>query len=161
MTQHDGSAVQATTRRALWGHSRFGARRGSALLLAAPIGLALAAALGALAGWAAAPTGADVLLVAVVFALATALPMVSAVWLLVVDRSTVRGALDRPEESIESSWLDRASQGAFTDTLTIAGLGTAALFVSGADIPGSWTLLAVVVVMMASFGIRYLVARRA
>lgn len=160
MTQHDGSAMQATTPRAAWGRSRFGARRRSALLLAVPIGLALAAGLGALAGWAAAAAGAEPVLVAAVFALATALPTISAVWLLVVDRSTLRGALDRPEESIESSWLDRASQGAFTDTLTIAGLGTAALFISGAEVPGSYALLAVVVVMMASFGIRYLVARR-
>lgn len=157
MAQHEGSTTGTTDARPKWGRSRFG---GSALLIAVPLGLVLAAAAGALAGWAAGAAGAEVLLVAAVFALATALPMISAVWLAVVDRSTLRGALDRPEESVESSWFDRASQGAFTDTLTIAGLGTAALFVSRAEVPGSYTLLAVVVVMMASFGIRYLVARR-
>ena len=159
MTQHDGSTSGTTDARRKWGRTRFGGRH-SALLVAVPFGIVLAAAAGALAGWAAGAAGGDVLLVAAVFALAMALPMISAVWVVVVDRSTLRGALDRPEESIESSWLDKASQGAFNDTLLLAGLGTAALFVSRTEVPGSYTLLTVVVVMMASFGIRYLVARR-
>ena len=158
MTQHDGWATGATDERPQWGRSRFGGRR-SALLVAVPIGIVLAAATGALAAWAGV-AGPDPLLGAVAFALVTVWPLTGAVWIAVVDRSTLRGAVDRPEESVESTWVDAAAQRAFTDTLTVAGLGTAALFVSGAQLPGSAVALAVVVVMMASFGVRYLIARR-
>ncbi|MGM1029706.1 MAG: hypothetical protein ACQEWM_07505 [Actinomycetota bacterium] len=156
MTQHDGSGTAATS---MWGRARIGGRRHSALLIAVPIGIVLALGVGALAAWFGA-AGRDPLAGAVAFALATVWPLVALAWILVVDRTTIRGALDRPEESVESAWIDAASQGAFRDTLGIAGLGAAALFVSGAEVPGSFALLAVVVVMMASFGIRYLVARR-
>lgn len=158
MAQHHASTGGTTAERPKWGRSRFGGR-GSALLAAAPVGVVLAAATGALAAWAGV-AGPDPLLGAIAFALVTVWPLTVAAWIAVVDRSTLRGAIDRPEESVESSWLETASQHAFTDTLTLAGLGTAALFVSGAELPGSSVLLAVVVVMMASFGIRYLLARR-
>ncbi|MGC5076779.1 hypothetical protein [Agrococcus sp. DT81.2] len=158
MAQQDGSATGATDVRSTWGRMRFGARR-SALLIAVPIGIVLAAGVGALAVWTGV-AGDDPLPGGVAFAVVTVWPLTAAAWIAVVDRSSLRGALERPEESVESSWIETASQRAFTDTLTLAGLGTAALVVTGAELPGSVALLAVVLVGMASFGTRYLIARR-
>ena len=158
MAQHEGSATSTTDARSKWGRTRFGARR-PALLVAVPIGIVLAAAVGALAAWTGV-AGDDPLPGGAAFALVTVWPLTAAAWIAVVDRSTLRGALARPEDSVESSWIDTASQHAFTDTLTMVGLGTAALAVSGAQLPGSVVGVAVIVVMMATFGIRYLLARR-
>ncbi len=81
-------------------------------------------------------------------------------WVFLVDRSTLRGALDRPEESVEGAWYNRAAQGAFSDILLIVGLCTAFLAITGIRIDVLIALIGVLLVAMGSFGIRYLIARR-
>ncbi len=83
-------------------------------------------------------------------------------WALVVDRSTVRGATARPDESVEHAWLDRAAVGAFFDTIAVAGLATAALSLApgAASIPAAWPLGALTLVAMGDFGVRYLMLTR-
>lgn len=130
------------------------------MAVAIPVGLVLAAAFGAITLWSGIAEGGDALLAAVVVALATASSFIALIWALVVERSTLRGAVDAPEESIESNWLNTAMQGAFTDTLTVSGLALAALGVTGYHLDAIWALTGVVLVAFASVTFRYLVASR-
>lgn len=83
-------------------------------------------------------------------------------WALAVDRRTLRGATPRPDESVESAWLQQAGFGACFDLIAVCGLATAAFsLVPGlAGYPASAALGAVTLIGMADVGIRYLVLRR-
>ncbi|GAA1390186.1 hypothetical protein [Luteococcus peritonei] len=83
-------------------------------------------------------------------------------WAVLVDRSTIRGATQRPEESVENSWLDRAANGAFYDLLTVLGLGLAAfnLVPAARDLPARHALTAYVLFAMLDVAARYLVISR-
>lgn len=119
--------------------------------------LALAATL-LCAGLAATLTGEDDerLLTFVVFAVATGPVLVGGAWALVPDPAAPDGP-EHVEESVEHSWLERASAGAFTDLLTAMGLALAARYVLGApDVP----LVVFVVLGMGDVAVRYLVLSR-
>lgn len=151
-------AGQPTTR-TRWGRSKFGSGTASALALAIPAGMLLSAATATVAvsvGFAADRPW----LGATALGVALAGPMVALAWVLCVDRSTIRGAAERPEESVESGWYRRATSGAFHDVLGLTGLGVAVLFLSEVQVPGSYALLAVLVLCFASFAIRYAIQRR-
>lgn len=152
-------ATPAVEDRTRWGRVKFGSGRLSALAVAAPIGLALAVGLGAVAAVTGA-AGPRPLLGGIAMAPVTVWPFLGLVWALIVDRQTLRGATPNPEQSVESAWYERAASGAFSDTLLITGLGTAALAVTGLDVPVLIPLIAVLLVSMGSFGIRYLVLQR-
>ncbi|MEU6699684.1 hypothetical protein [Pseudonocardia sp. NPDC046786] len=142
-----------------WGRVRFGNGTVPAMWLAAPAGAVLAAGLGvgaALAGAA----GPRPLIGGAAVALVSFAGLTGLVWAFLVDRRTLRGATERPEESVESVWFDAAARGAFTDTVTFAGLALAALAVTGADVPGIGALTATVLVALVSVSVRYLLARR-
>lgn len=144
--------------RTRWGRLRGGSRI-PAMTIATPVGLVLAAVVGVIAAvmWDA-PTPPVV--VGVGFTVVTLPALVALAWVFLVDRSTLRGALDRPEESVEGAWYNRAAQGAFSDILLIVGLGTAFLAITGIRIDVLIALIGVLLVAMGSFGIRYLIARR-
>ena len=141
-----------------WGTTKRGGF--PALGVAIPAGLALAAALGVVAA-AMGATESNPMLGGVVFALGLALPLVALVYAVVVDRGTIKGAADRPEESVESGWYDRAAAGAFTDLVLLAGAGATILAFIPANFPVDLKLVlpAVVLACFASFGIRYLLLR--
>ncbi len=91
------------------------------------------------------------------------LPQAAALgWALVVDRRTLRGAVARPEHSIESEWFQKAAAGAFFDLLAICGLAGAAfqLVPVLAPVTAGWPLVALAAIAMSDFGVRYLVASR-
>ncbi len=129
------------------------------MAIATPVGLVLAVVVGIIAAamWDA-PTPPVV--VGIGFTVVTLPALVALVWVFLVDRRTLHGVLDRPEESVEGVWYNRAAQGAFSDTLLIVGLGTAFVAITGIRIDVLIALIGVLLVAMGSFSIRYLVARR-
>lgn len=142
-----------------WGRMRFGDRRLSALWIAIPAG---ALASSALAAFVVATGGGGpqpVVGAAVIVALTLA-PCIGFVWVAVVDRSTLRGAAEQPEQSVESRWFERATSGALTDTLLIVGLGTATLAFTRVEVPTLIALSAVLMIAMGSVAVRYLVQQR-
>lgn len=145
--------------RGRWGRTRFAEGRVHALSVAIPSGVVLSLGAGAVAMQFHVEKVPPLLLGAV-FAFATVFPLIGLIWALVVDRATVRGTLDRPEESIESRWWDIAAQGAFTDTITITGLGLTVIALTNAPIGAVPALSAVIIVAFISSGTRYLMARK-
>lgn len=146
------------TTRARWGRTKFWQGRVSALAVAVSGGILLAAAFGSVA-WAIGSDGPYRLAGGALFALCAVLPFIALVWVLVVDRSTLRGAIEKPDHSIEGAWFRKASEGAFLDTLFVAGIATAVIAVANLAFPALYALMAVLVFMMASCAVRYLVAR--
>lgn len=121
---------------------------------------AAAAALIAAVAWALNP-GQGALLAAVLFA--TTVPITTAgAWALVVDRATLRGAVARPDDSVETAWLNQASSSAFFDLIMVGGLaaGAVSLIPGLASIPAWQALIGVTLIGMADFGVRLLVLSR-
>ena len=77
-----------------------------------------------------------------------------------MDRSTLRGAIDNPDESIESKWLDSAMAGALRDTITLTGVTLAALAITGFDLDVMWALIGVIGIAFFSTVVRYLMAKK-
>lgn len=107
--------------RTKWGRTTFGGGRFPAMTVAIPCGLVIGALLGLLAASLGAG-GSSPALVGTVFALCLAAPSTMLVYVCVVDRSTMEGAAERPEESVESGWYDKAAAGALTDIVLVAGV---------------------------------------
>lgn len=152
------SASNDLGNRSRWGRTRFGRRRRPALAVAVPLGVLLALAVAAAGSQAFTP--ADPVLGAAILTFALAGPMTALVWALCVDRSTLRGAADRPEESVESTWYDRAAQGAFHDLLIVAGLALAVLTITGTAVTGTVVLLGVLATAAVSVTVRYRIHRQ-
>ncbi|WP_416780424.1 hypothetical protein [Microbacterium lacticum] len=138
---------------------KFGGGRLSAMWVAAPVGLILAAAL-ALVFVVTHNVGPNPTVggIAVTFTMLWA--CTALIWALIVDRDTVRGSTTNPEQSVESVWYDRAASGALTDTILTTGLGTAAIAFASIEIPAVIALAAVILIAMVSFGVRYFIQQR-
>ena len=67
---------------------------------------------------------------------ATAPMLTAGVWAVVVDRSTIRGAAARPEQSVEAAWLDRAAAAGFMDVLALAAITPGPMAVNLATFAG-------------------------
>ena len=103
---------------------------------------------------------ADPTVVFVIF-LAAGWPALAAlVWIVLLDRDTLAGALTRPEDSIESQWLDRASAAAFFDLVIVAGFVLAVLAFFDVELSGVNVLMAVLLGAMSDATLRYVVLRR-
>lgn len=146
--------------RTKWGQARFGSGRVPAVAVALPCGLLL----GAGAGWASVATGvakANPVLGFWVFAACLTMPALLLVYAAVVDRNTIQGAVDRPDDSVESDWYDKAASRSFTDLILILGVGATVL----AFLPGEFSvnllliLPALLVLCAVLFGVRYLLQR--
>ncbi len=152
-------ATQQT--RTAWGRMKFGSGRVSAMAIAIPSGVTLGAVVGLLSVLIGL-TGPHPVLGGVVFALCLTVPATLLVYILVVDRNTLDGAAERPDDSIESRWYERAAAGAFTDIILVIGVGATVLAFISTDffVDLKLVLPAVIGVCFASFGIRYLLLRR-
>jgi len=142
-----------------WGRARFGG--GSTTLLAASLtaGALVSACLGGL--FLVLGNAQDPVLAFSVVAVVT-LPVTAVLaWAVLVERSTLAGALEKPEDSIESAWYDRAAGGAFGDVLIVGGLGAGALAFTGTEAPLAWALSALVLFAMLDLAVRYLWLKRA
>lgn len=152
-------AQEGSTKRSRWGRTRVGGTWIPALAVAVPIGVALAlgTALGVYYGGG---LDSDPLLTVGILGVAIMFPAIALVYAIVVDRTTIKGAVARPEESIESRWYEKAAAGTFTDLLLVAGiLAVVASFMT-------WTaelnlvFSGLILLAMVDFAIRYLLIRK-
>ena len=112
-----------------WGSTRTG-RRGLGLWgPAVAIGVLTAGAVAGLT-FAFSPSNTPGLL-AVVTGVMTLPVGVALGWAIQVDRTSITGAVERPEESVESRWLEQAAFGALFDGFAMIGLGTGAIAITG------------------------------
>lgn len=149
---------QSTTTRSRWGRARFGG--GSTTLLGASlmIGVIVSACVGGVFV-ALNPTERAMLVFAVV--MAGTLPVAAALgWVLLVDRSTIAGAVAKPDDSIESDWYGKAASGAFHDLLLVGGLGAAAFSLAQVEAPVGLVLAAILLFAMLDVAARYLWLKR-
>jgi hypothetical protein len=146
--------------RTRWGRIRFAGRRLPAMAIAIPTGLVLAIGVGAITLWTGVARGEQAVPIAGVFALVMSWGLVGLVWAIIVDRSSLRGAIDKPDESIESAWLDSAMAGAFRDTIMLTGVVLAILSITGFELDVVWALIGVIVVGFFSTFVRYLMAKK-
>lgn len=155
----DNSAPAGQDDRSRWGRVKFAGGRLSAMWVAAPVGLILAAAL-ALVFVVTHNVGPNPTVVGIAVTFTMLWPCTALIWALIVDRDTVRGSTTNPEQSVESVWYDRAASGALTDTILTTGLGTAAIAFASIEIPAVIALAAVILIAMVSFGVRYFIQQR-
>ncbi|WP_306234013.1 hypothetical protein [Agrococcus beijingensis] len=149
----------ASAPRTRLGRSRWGGGAAALVLGALLIALVLAGSMGALYAWLG-ESGGGRLRFAVMAAVT--LPIGLALgWALLVDRSSVRGAAERPEESVESAWYQQAAEGTMRDMLITLGLGAAAFSITGLQVDSGMLLAGAVTLMMLSFLARYQLAKRA
>lgn len=146
--------------RTKWGRTRFGTGNVPALAIAIPAGVLF----GAVGGWVsvlAGVAGPYPVIGFVAFALCLTLPGIALVFALVVDRNTLEGAAEHPDDSIESGWYDRATSRSFTDLILVLGVASIVLSFIPTDFAVDLKLVlpAVLLVCFLSFGIRYLLQR--
>lgn len=146
--------------RSRWGRTTFGQGRYPAMAVAIPLGAVLAVGVGFLTFLSGLADGPHPVLVATSFAVVMYGTLVALAWAVVVDSATLRGAVDRPDDSIESVWLERACAGAFRDTLVVTGLGLAIIALADFDPDAELVLGGVIVVAFASLTTRYVVAKQ-
>ena len=153
----DARTTRDETQRFRFGVAKFGSRKHSALTIAAPGGIALAIALGAVA--ASVASGYERLTWGLVFLInmLCLLPVsVAGVWGFIVDRETIRGANRSPEYNVENAWFSKAAENTTLVTFAVAGLGAAvATFVRPDLTPVSVTLLGVCGFMAFTFAVAY------
>ena len=145
--------------RTRWGRSRFGG--GGATLGAVSLGLGVvfSSGLGWLA-WIAQPAQPRPLLLFIVVAVTT-LPITTVgVWALLVDRSTVTGAIDDPDETVENRWYETAATASFHALLATLGLGLALFSLLPIDVAPAAVIGGYLGLGIAVFAVRYLVAKR-
>lgn len=146
-----GQAAQGQTR---LGRARFGGGLAALVIGSLACGVVLAGGLGWLFSVLVTPESR---VVGFVVFTAMTLPFLAMLgWALLVDRSTIAGALDRPEESIESVWYEKAASGAFGDILLVGGIGAVGFSVLQVEAPVMVILAAVLVFAMLDFAARYL-----
>ncbi|MEV0326413.1 hypothetical protein AB0H63_08150 [Micromonospora echinospora] len=127
-----------------------------AYLLMVVVGVALAAAFGAVA---ALSREESRVLSFGVFTAAALGPALSLSWLLLVSRHTV--TLERhAQENVEKAWITNATSGACADTFVACGIALAAIAVTGLDISGTAALSGVLVLMLVDTALRYLAEKR-
>lgn len=165
--EHAGTATTDPRRdtRSRWGRSsRLGGGSGRLILVSLVAGVVIALLIGAASyGLASSQGDADPRFPAVTSAVmaASALPVGAALaWLFLVDRTTLRGADTNPEESIEGRWYEKATSGAFHDTLVVVGLGAAILSFGGYVISPAAVGAALFVLMGCAAAIRYQIQKR-
>ncbi|MGO2031856.1 hypothetical protein ACTXJX_14345 [Glutamicibacter ardleyensis] len=148
--------------KARWGRSRFGGSQAMLIIVSLLAGAVLSAAL-TLVWWNFGPSGDPQrrLLAALAFGLIMLPAMFGLCWVLLLDRSTLRGATKNPEISVESQWYDKAAVGVFQDILLVCGLGAAVLSFIEVQASIGLVLAGVVALSMADFGVRYLLIKRA
>lgn len=150
--------MNSSSTRSRWGATKAG-RRGLALWAPAlAIGVLTAGVVGGLTfTFSPSPTPG---MLAVVTAVTTLPVAVALGWAILVARSSITGAVERPEESVESRWLERASVGALMDGFAMIGLSAGAIAITQVQVSAHLVLMALWVLLSADLGLRYLILRR-
>ena len=142
-----------------FGRPKFGGSQTKLITLSLAAGAAIAAAAGAI--MAAFIHNDSPWLAFAVYSLCLLPVAISASWLFMVDRSTIRGATPDPENSIESHWYSQASENTLHAMLFgIGGLGVVSSFW---EFQVSGTMLTIIlgVFVTGTFGISYFAHKRA
>ena len=152
-------------KKSAWGRMRSGGS--TRTLLSLSFGGGLAAALGVAALVAAAGPEERFLATLLAFGFSFWLPFSALLWVLLVDRGTMRDAPRNVEDTVEYRWSERASAGVFRDMLVLLGVGAAVLSILevAIDLTLRWplhlVLAGLVVLAMVDFGIRVQLRKRA
>ena len=86
---------------------------------------------------------------------------ISASWLFMVDRSTIRGATPDPENSIESHWYSQASENTLHAILIAIGALGIASSIWEFQVSGTMLTIILGVFVSCTFGISYFAHKRA
>jgi hypothetical protein len=154
VTEPSASAPQS-----LVGRPRFGGSAAALVIVSLLIGLAISSGLGALYAWIG-DTGETWMRFAIV-ALVTLPVSVMVPWALLVDRSSVKGSIERPEDSVEARWYGKAAEGTMHDMLITVGIGAALFSFTQLQVNTGILLIVLGALLMADFGVRYQLAKRA
>ncbi|MCZ9306469.1 hypothetical protein L8V01_03085 [Corynebacterium sp. c8Ua_181] len=142
-----------------FGRPKFGGTQTKLITLSVAAGADIAAAAGAL--MAAFVHDDSPWLAFAVYSLCLLPVAISASWLFMVDRSTIRGATPDPENSIEAHWYSQASE----NTLHAILIATGALGIASSiwEFQVSGTMLTIIlgVFVSCTFGISYFAHKRA
>lgn len=145
--------------KARWGRSRFGGSQALLIIVSLLGGVVLSLGVGAIFARMKYP---EDFALAMLVAAAAFLPVLSVIcWALLIDRETLRGAIKNPEISVESQWYDKAAVAVFQDLILFCGLVGGVLSFIGTSAEIGLVLIAVLVLAMADFGVRYLLIKRA
>ncbi|MEJ6013911.1 hypothetical protein WG936_08685 [Corynebacterium sp. H127] len=141
-----------------FGRMRGGHSTTTLLALSTTIGLSIAAAL----GWLMSQNYPDIALwLALLIGIACMGPVLCVgTWALLVDLSTLKGRAERIDDSVENHWSHDAAAGTGTDLLIVLGLLTTVVNVGHLELPTNHLVLALLMIGMLSFGIRYTIAKR-
>lgn len=152
--------TNTTPRQTRWGRSRLlGGGTGRLIAASVVLGTALSSAVGGLYIAIDNPTRPWVVLAIFVFVM---LPVSTALaWVVLVDRSTITGAVKNAEENVENNWFERAAMGAFGDLMLVIGLGTGVVAIFDVAVAPALLLGALWVLASLDFGVRYLAIRKA
>ncbi|ERG64452.1 hypothetical protein L332_08315 [Agrococcus pavilionensis RW1] len=141
------------------GRARFGGGTAALVIVSLVIGLAISSGLGALYAWLG-ETGEGWMRFAIV-AIVTLPVSIMLPWALLVDRSSLEGAVDRPEDSVEARWYSKAAEGTMHDVLITVGIGAALFSFTQLQVDTGMLLIVFGTLVMADFGVRYQLAKRA
>lgn len=156
---NDADAPTPPDHRTRFGMARFGDGRVPAMMVAAPAGLVLALALGALAV-ATGTLGTQPLLVGALVVIGSAAPLTLLVHMMVVDRMTMRGAVARPEPADANEVATRAGRGTMYDIGIVVGIGLMLSAIVSLEIDMAVALFGIACLAIISFAIRYAIVRR-
>lgn len=150
---HTTNSTPHTT--SAWGRTKGGK---PALPIAGVVGSILALVTALLAGFFWGESNGMNWTVVIVFLVVMAVPFSAVVWVLIVDRTSIRGAIRNPENSIESQWGATAAEASFATTIAGSGVGAGIATILDADVVAI-TLMGVFAVSTLAYVVGYLIAK--
>lgn len=150
----DTSAHSSQRSRTRWGRPRFGGGERAMVALSLGVGGLLSAGV----GWllvVVKPADVAWWVLLLVGTLITLPASSMLAWAIFVDRRSLTGAVDAPEDSVEGHWYTQAAAGAFGDLLAVSGIGAAVFAFSSFDVDPMWVLMGLCYIAICDFGLRY------
>ncbi|RRD45616.1 hypothetical protein [Tessaracoccus sp. OH4464_COT-324] len=139
-----------------WGRSRV--KGIPTMWIAVPAGVLIALVVGVLQVVLGNPDGPLKWLGGIILGCFLAPTAAAGVGALIVDRSTLPGAVAKPEESVENTWYNKAAVVSFHATMVVCGVGAFVTTWLGLQTI-SLTLAGVLLMLGVSFGFSYLIIR--
>ncbi|MDO4897950.1 MAG: hypothetical protein Q3965_01460 [Rothia sp. (in: high G+C Gram-positive bacteria)] len=91
---------------------------------------------------------------------ATYLISVASIWALLVDRNTLAGAVEKPENSVESLWYSKATENTFHIMLAVLGLSAGVSSIYNWQFATGYVLTVATLLMGLVFIVSYQVHKR-
>lgn len=141
-----------------FGRSRFGGSAGALIGLSLGGGVLFSALFATVMIWLQKPERLGVY--AVIYFIVMLPVMIGIVWLLLVDRESILGAVRNPENSVESTWYSAAAEDTFHAAMVLGGIGCLIFPVWSVEASVSTVLLISVAAMQVIFWISYGIRKR-